>query len=131
MAASFPCAAMFWLAYELSKYFIHTNMYTNAWLNVGFKNILASAIAETCQAVVRCPFEVVKQNMQIGKYKTTMDAVNGIRETKGLAGFYAGFGAFVARDIPFAIIQFPLYEFLKMTSISILASNAKVPIADY
>jgi len=34
MAASFPCAAMFWLAYEFSKYYIHTNPYLNTWLNV-------------------------------------------------------------------------------------------------
>ena len=37
-------------------------------------------------------------------------------------GFYAGFGPFVARDIPFSAIQFPLYELLKMTSIKLLAA---------
>ena len=63
MAASFPCAAMFWLAYEFSKYYIHNNIYLNTWLNVHVQHILASACAEVCQALVRCPFEVVKQNM--------------------------------------------------------------------
>ena len=29
MLASFPCAAMFWLAYEYSKYFMHTNEFLN------------------------------------------------------------------------------------------------------
>ena len=81
-------------------------------------------MAETCQALVRCPFEVVKQNMQLGKYKSTMDAVGDIWKTKGLLnGFYAGFGSFVARDIPFACIQFPLYELLKMVCIKFIAQR--------
>ena len=48
MAASFPCAAMFWLAYEFSKYYIHTNPYLNTYLNVHVQHILASSIAEVC-----------------------------------------------------------------------------------
>ena len=28
MAASFPCAATFWLSYEFSKYFLHQNHMT-------------------------------------------------------------------------------------------------------
>lgn len=38
-----------------------------------------------------------------------------------LRGFYAGFGSFVMRDIPFSAIQFPLYELLKMVSIRVQA----------
>ena len=101
VAAAFPCAAMFWLSYEYSKYFIHSNSTLNTYLNVHVQHILASAVAQCCEALVRCPFEVVKQNMQIGQYNTTMEAVNGIWKTKGLIkGFYAGFGPFVLRDIP-------------------------------
>ena len=84
---------------------------------------MASSIAETAQALVRCPFEVVKQNMQIGKYENTYAAVVDIWSTKGIRkGFYAGFGSFVLRDIPFSAIQFPLYEVLKMAEIKVLAS---------
>ena len=46
-------------------------------------------------------------------------------------GFYAGFGPFVARDIPFSAIQFPLYEMLKMTAIGILATSAGVDAKSY
>lgn len=48
MAASFPCAAMFWLSYEYSKYYIHTNTHLNTYLNVHVQHILASAVAECC-----------------------------------------------------------------------------------
>ena len=60
MAASFPCSATFWIAYEYSKYFIHTNPYLGSYLNVHVQHILASAIGEIFQALVRCPFEVIK-----------------------------------------------------------------------
>ena len=105
MAASFPCAATFWLSYEFSKYALNTNSVTGNYLNVHVQHIMASSIAETCQALVRCPFEVVKQNMQVGAFATTREAIQEIWLTKGLTrGFYAGFGSFVMRDIPFAAI---------------------------
>lgn len=53
--------------------------------------------------------------------------MTGIWKTKGfIKGFYAGFGPFVLRDIPFSAIQFPLYEVLKMTSIKFLAHRSGV-----
>jgi len=60
-----------------------------------------------------------------------MEAVNGIMSTKGFMGFYAGFGPFIARDIPFSAIQFPLYEILKMTSIQLLSASAGVSASSY
>ena len=33
-AASFPCAAAFWLSYEYSKYFLHSTPLINDSLNV-------------------------------------------------------------------------------------------------
>lgn len=60
-----------------------------------------------------------------------MEAVAHINATKGFMGFYAGFGPFVARDIPFSAIQFPFYEVLKMTSIKLLAARAGVNEASY
>ena len=60
--------------------------------------------------------------MQVGAFATTREAVQQIWQTKGLTrGFYAGFGSFVMRDIPFSAIQFPLYEMLKIVSIRVLA----------
>ena len=122
MAASFPCAATFWLSYEYSKYALNANATTSGYLNVHVRHIVASSIAEVCQALVRCPFEVVKQNMQLGAYNTTKEAISHIWQTKGLTrGFYAGFGSFIMRDIPFSAIQFPLYDMLKIFSIRIIA----------
>jgi len=120
MAGAFPCAATFWLSYEYSKHFIRKNLGGN----IHAQHILASSCAEICQALVRCPFEVVKQNMQIGAFQTSKQAIQHIYATKGIRnGFYAGFGSFVLRDIPFSAIQFPLYELLKMKTINFHAAK--------
>jgi hypothetical protein len=43
--------------------------------------------------------------MQIGAYFNTMEAVKDIYAKQGIRrGFYAGFGSFVLRDIPFSAI---------------------------
>lgn len=64
--------------------------------------------------------------MQIGAFQTSKQAIQSIYQNKGLVrGFYAGFGSFVLRDIPFSAIQFPLYEYLKMRTIYFYASRNK------
>ena len=56
MAGAFPCAATFWLSYEYSKFLVRKNVGGN----IHVQHIMASTCAEICQALVRCPFEVVK-----------------------------------------------------------------------
>lgn len=55
MIASFPSSATFWLTYEVSKQYIPVE-------NVNLNSFLAASIAESAQALIRNPFEVVKQN---------------------------------------------------------------------
>ena len=62
MIASFPCAAVFWLSYEFAKYHLHNA----GTFGFSMNNMLAASFAECSQALVRNPFEVIKQNMQIG-----------------------------------------------------------------
>jgi hypothetical protein len=61
MLASFPCAAIFWTSYEVSKVWMKNNGIIEEFVPMG-----AAALAECAQAVVRTPFEVVKTNLQIG-----------------------------------------------------------------
>lgn len=62
---------------------------------------------------MRVPSEVIKQRSQAGQggsfqlFKQTLSA-------EGLAGFYRGYGSTLMREIPFSVIQFPLWEFLKV-----------------
>ena len=38
---------------------------------------------------------------------------------EGILGFYSGFGITIMREIPFSLVQFPLYEYMKVTIISL------------
>ena len=70
MLASFPCAALFWLAYEYSKYFIHSTEFLSERLDSNMQNFIAASVGGLAEALARCPFETIKLNMQIGKYSS-------------------------------------------------------------
>lgn len=107
-AGSFPAAATFWVSFEAAL---------DALKRADVGDALAPALAGSAADVVRCtvhtPFEVVKQQLQSGRHGgSTARAVRAIAAS-GAAGFYAGFGSTVAREIPFAAIQFGLVGALK------------------
>lgn len=76
--------------------------------------MIAAIVGEASQVLVRNPFELVKQNMQLGKYKSVKEAILDIYKTKGITGLYRGYLVTVLREIPFGLIQYPLYEYCKM-----------------
>ena len=80
MAASFPCAGIFWLTYECTK------LSTSGWLPEGLVPSVAAIVAEATQALVRNPFEVIKTNMQIGEYSTLRRSLMRIYQDHGIAG---------------------------------------------
>lgn len=66
--------------------------------------MMAASIGEIMQALVRNPFEVVKQNLQVGHYKSMYDCGVDIFKHKGMGGFYSGYFSFIMREIPFSSI---------------------------
>lgn len=93
---------------------ILTYLIAQGYLNVNIQHMLAAASGEIAQALVRNPFEVIKQNLQVGKYHNNFEAARDIFKHKGLRGFYSGYYSLIMREIPFSGIQFPFYEILKM-----------------
>jgi solute carrier family 25 S-adenosylmethionine transporter 26 len=74
--------------------------------------ILYMSSAVICDAVASIyltPCEVIKQNIQIGKYNTSYQAIKDL----GLKGLYRGYTTLLFRDVPFRMIQMPLYDTLK------------------
>lgn len=69
MLASFPCAGVFWCTYEFTKFQLRHNQ---SGLSFSQQNMLAAAVAECSQALIRNPSEVIKQNLQIGKHNGSM-----------------------------------------------------------
>lgn len=63
---------------------------------------------------MRVPIEVIKQRMQVHQYQGSLvAAARQVYASEGLLGFYRGFQATIQREIPFACLQYPLYEALK------------------
>jgi len=61
LMVSFPCAAMFWMAFEVMKFFLAQN-FSNVF-GESQRNVVAAAIAECFQALIRNPSEVIKSNL--------------------------------------------------------------------
>jgi solute carrier family 25 S-adenosylmethionine transporter 26 len=77
----------------------------------------AASCGEIAACLVRVPAEVIKQRTQTSKYSSSYQTFLSLwRNEKGegvLRGFYRGWGTTIMREIPFTMIQFPLYEWLK------------------
>ena len=86
--------------------------------HAAISHMLAASCGEAMACLVRVPTEVVKAKMQTASSTTTLSATvqSVLKETHGsvlstiFGGLYRGYGMTLLREIPFAMIQFPLYE---------------------
>ena len=86
--------------------------------------MLAASMGEIAACAVRVPTEVVKQRAQAGQYPSSLTALTSIlyqRRTHGLVHvwreLYRGWSITVMREVPFTVIQFPLWEGMKKWSL--------------
>lgn len=110
---SAPGAGVFFCVYDSLKNAIGGNDAGGGNASVH----MASAMGgEVTACGVRVPTEVVKSKMQTGAMgsNTLKETVKTVIEESGVQGLYRGFGITVMREIPFALIQFPIYERLKV-----------------
>lgn len=71
---------------------------------------LAAGLGDVAACLVRVPCEVVKQRLQVGVYLNARAAMAGFGR---LGTMYTGLGAQLARDVPYAAVEFVFYENLK------------------
>eukprot|EP00425_Heterocapsa_triquetra_P021851 CAMPEP_0195155428 /NCGR_PEP_ID=MMETSP0448-20130528/184155_1 /TAXON_ID=66468 /ORGANISM="Heterocapsa triquestra, Strain CCMP 448" /LENGTH=277 /DNA_ID=CAMNT_0040194215 /DNA_START=67 /DNA_END=900 /DNA_ORIENTATION=+ len=107
---SAPGAAAFFSTYETMKKVMKD---MNNGNEAPLHHACASSCGEVAACLVRVPTAVVTQNMQVGRYASLTEALSGTMRQGGIGAFYAGYGTTVAREIPFAFIQFPIYEAFK------------------
>jgi solute carrier family 25 S-adenosylmethionine transporter 26 len=106
---SWYAMAVFGTYENLKKYLTSVNPKANKK-----KIYLQSAlIADFTGSIFLCPMEVIKQNIQIGRYTTASHAFYGISRAEGVRGLYKGYYSLLLRDLPFRCIQLPLYDGLK------------------
>lgn len=74
---------------------------------------MAASFGEMMACLIRVPVEVVKQRAQV--YNTNSLAVlNRTIKQSGISGLYRGYKSTIFREIPFSIIQFPIWESSKL-----------------
>lgn len=132
IAASVPIAATFFCIYSSIKNFlpIFINLlFSNTFNEEGILvtdsdgmrffisfliNSFAASLGEMCAGLIRVPVEIVKQKRQVSKIQyRAIDILMHAYKSEGLVnGIYRGYGVTIMRDIPFSMIQYPLWEFL-------------------
>lgn len=102
--------AIFFAAYETSKEVLREK---NRYFENQLANqMLAGACAEFSSCCFKVPFEVVKVNSQTS-IESNMQIIRTIVRKEGPMGMYRGFVSTAIRDIPFALLQMPIWEQLK------------------
>ena len=122
LVGSAPGASLFFITYETTKSFFHT--LSGGRANEGARgagvHMLAASLGEVAACSVRVPTEVVKQRAQAGQHASSaaaLRAILGSRREIGVLGvwreLYRGWGITIVREVPFTVIQFPLWEGMK------------------
>ncbi|XP_074646163.1 mitochondrial S-adenosylmethionine carrier protein-like isoform X2 [Tubulanus polymorphus] len=106
---SAPSAAMFFMTYEMSKNTLTPHVPQQFQ---PFVHMFAAGFGETAACIVRVPCEVCKQRAQASK-SSPLTFFTKALQTEGISGLYRGYLSTVLREIPFAFLQFPMWEFLK------------------
>jgi solute carrier family 25 S-adenosylmethionine transporter 26 len=127
VVGSAPGAAFFFVTYEGTKSFLSRK----SWLGGGAQrdgggngpaiHMLAASAGEIAACAVRVPTEVVKQRAQAGQHGgsslSSLKHILSLRSSIGLRGvwmeLYRGWSITIFREVPFTVIQFPLWEALK------------------
>lgn len=65
----------------------------------------------------RNPFEVVKQQVQLGLHASTAEGFSAVWRLEGMRGFFVGLGTSMLRDVPFAAMQLSLWEWFKLKAL--------------
>ncbi|XP_075289335.1 mitochondrial S-adenosylmethionine carrier protein isoform X2 [Opisthocomus hoazin] len=107
---SFPNAAAFFITYENVKSVLHHG--STSYLTPA-THMVAASLGEVVACLIRVPSEVVKQRAQVSPSSSTLRILSHTLYHEGIPGLYRGYKSTVLREIPFSLVQFPLWESLK------------------
>uniref|UniRef100_A0A8C2X9L6 Mitochondrial S-adenosylmethionine carrier protein n=1 Tax=Cyclopterus lumpus TaxID=8103 RepID=A0A8C2X9L6_CYCLU len=110
---SFPNAAAFFVTYECTKSLLGSGGALEAPHVAPVTHMLAASLGEMVACLIRVPTEVVKQRTQASPSSSTYRMLLATLREEGVRGLYRGYGSTVLREIPFSLVQFPLWEYLK------------------
>lgn len=127
IVGSAPGAALFFCTYEYSKTLLSERRQRTAVISgqtsdwaVPVEHMVAASLGEVAACAVRVPTEVVKQRAQASQYASSLSALQGILSQYRTIGvvhvfreLYRGWSVTIMREVPFTVIQFPLWESMK------------------
>lgn len=120
IAGSAPGAALFFVTYEQTKlYLAPSTAREDTKARAAMTHMIAASLGEVAACAVRVPTEVVKQRAQASQFHSSWAALKNIFTVNKGKPFttwrelYRGWGVTVMREIPFTMIQFPLWEAAK------------------
>ncbi|EZF36439.1 hypothetical protein H109_01874 [Trichophyton interdigitale MR816] len=128
LLGSAPSAASFFVVYDgVKRYFLPptTSSSTVPWQHTFLTHSVASSLGEVAACAVRVPTEVIKQRAQAGLFGgSTLLALKDILSLRHRNGsqngpllvireLYRGTSITIAREIPFTILQFTMWEGMK------------------
>ncbi|ODV83630.1 hypothetical protein CANARDRAFT_78537 [[Candida] arabinofermentans NRRL YB-2248] len=119
--ASAPSASLFFVTYDTSKKYLKSTLpkyIKNETTAINLSHMIGASCGEIAACLVRVPAEVIKQRTQSMIFKNSFESFKYIITNQSgegvLKGLYRGWGTTIMREIPFTMIQFPLYEYLKL-----------------
>ncbi|MDI1486495.1 MAG: S-adenosylmethionine transporter [Ramalina farinacea] len=126
LIGSAPGAALFFVSYEGVKAWFHPPGLLgkddhDGWTEP-FAHMAAASVGEVAACAVRVPTEVVKQRAQALQGTSSAAVLRQIWDRRKIAGvgvvgvwreLYTGWSVTVMREVPFTVIQFPIWEALK------------------
>ena len=121
LAGHVPSSALFFAIYQTSKV-----LWLEPTLGQGAvaAQLLASALGNIGASTIRVPTEVVKTRLQSGGEDSVLACCRNVLAVDGPGGFFRGYAAFLARDLPFDAIEFVSYEQLRLMYMAALAASA-------
>ncbi|KAJ6202751.1 mitochondrial carrier domain-containing protein [Bipolaris maydis] len=131
IVGSAPGAALFFVTYDgVKRRFAGGRGGNEAAVHMG-----AASLGEVAACAVRVPTEVVKQRAQASQFPSSRSALMHILAQRRDSGvlhvwreLYRGWGITVMREVPFTVIQFPLWEAMKAWR---LRSTARLQVSGW
>ncbi|ERT03436.1 solute carrier family 25 (mitochondrial S-adenosylmethionine transporter), member 26 [Sporothrix schenckii 1099-18] len=114
VVGSAPGAALFFVTYEGVKHAVDRSTKGTRGAASPYTHMLAASLGEIAACAVRVPTEVVKQRAQAGQFASSALTLAAIlRGPSVFRNLYRGWSATVLREVPFTVVQFPLWEAMK------------------
>ncbi|VDM30266.1 unnamed protein product [Hydatigera taeniaeformis] len=116
LLGSGPSSAVFFYAYEVSKDLsMHNNlpMWVASMIGTTIAEIVCASDVCSTSMVLWVPCENVKQSAQSRPFDSLRSIFKSYVQHEGWKGLYRGYVSTVVRDLPCALIQFPIWEALK------------------